>query len=237
MVSASSDLPLRRAKRPRRVAVQLLGLITLGLTLLTTMTLPAQAAPTMASPTFQLVRSVPTGTAIFSPAAGDLWMSTGTSQAPGLQHYVNGTWTAVPVTSVLLGFSATASNDVWAIGNADGGLWHYDGTTWTSVAAPPSPPNENISGAMAVVDVSGPGAYAAFNYLANGADQALFAYCDGYTWTLLDLPPLAAGGDQIQSVYQMVVSGDPRRRGQRCGRLSPRRRCLPREMAGAMTDL
>ncbi|MFD0204900.1 MULTISPECIES: hypothetical protein [Saccharothrix] len=76
--------------------------------------------------------------------AGTTGVFTSRPSAPLVLSWTGETWheeplPALPAPASLSGVSATAPDDVWAVGNSAGHplVLHYDGTTWQTVTTPP----------------------------------------------------------------------------------------------------
>src|SRR5512135_2821947 len=92
--------------------------------------------------------------------SNDVW-AVGDNTGPLIEHWDGTKWSLVPTPSAaaagtLNAVTATAANDVWAVGFAGGSnlVMHFDGTSW-SVAPAPLVRNSHLSGvsAMSSTDV------------------------------------------------------------------------------------
>lgn len=148
-------------------------------------------------------------------AANDLWAVGSTFEPNNVArslalHWDGTTWQQVPSPqpgpqrNAFAAVSARAGNDVWAVGGYTDGaavgrplIAHWDGTTWTVVAAP---------GPIFLSDVD---VRAADDAWAVGADtvypQSRVLHWDGQTWQLMDSP----NGDDNSDVLAGIVALAP----------------------------
>lgn len=165
---------------------------------------------------------------IAAPSASDVWVVgqrwiTQQSFEPLIMHFDGHLWKAVD-TSQLVGGNlftifASASNDIWAIGDV-GRIGqesilalHFNGSSWRQVAFPPDQADYTI-----IRSVSGTGrndVWAAGFESAGGFEFALMYHWDGTAWTQVDVANLsqpsyfvgvkAIAPDDVWAIGQGVV--------------------------------
>ena len=122
-------------------------------------------------------------------------------------HWDGVRWTKIPSPSLsshslLLGVSASATDDVWAVGNvfdpAQMLIEHWDGAQWTVVPSPDpgGSPRLNAVTALAPDDAWAVGQTGPLA----GYSDPLFVHWDGQTWTVAPSPPNAAGRLAVTAV-------------------------------------
>lgn len=144
------------------------------------------------------------------------------------EHWNGAGWSIIPTPnpeaeSQLFGVSATASNDVWAVGNSynpSSYAWsalieHWDGTSW-SVVASPSP-----TGAYQVLyGVAAISASDAWAVASPTSTVPIIEHWDGNSWSIVSDAPAtinghlqgisAAGANSVWAVgYQFISSSQP----------------------------
>jgi hypothetical protein len=114
-------------------------------------------------------------------------------------HWDGNVWTSVPAPApsqenALVGISAVASNDIWAVGRSRNGptadyetlIEHWNGSSWTVVS---SPNNGSFSRLHDVHAISANDAWAVGMYFTGtGVQQALFEHWDGSSWSIVPAP-------------------------------------------------
>jgi hypothetical protein len=135
-----------------------------------------------------------------------------------LAEHWNGTaWSRVPTPNVmrfdekLNAVSASAANDVWAVGSTnrtgfahtDPLAAHWDGTAWTMVATPVTTGGSK-SILFGVADLGAANAWAVGRSAAN---QALVEHWDGSAWTIVPTPvPTVPAGNTFAGTTLTAVS-------------------------------
>jgi hypothetical protein len=145
-------------------------------------------------------------------SSSDVWAVGSAVSAPSTalnalaEHWNGSSWSVVPVplpagtpVSALLGVSARASNDVWAVGNANGHTFtvHWNGSAWSVVASRDVPPQR--AGATVADTLTAVTAIAANNVWAVGQAtdtvsgsflpyRTVVEHFDGTSWTLVTAP-------------------------------------------------
>ncbi|MGI8588139.1 MAG: FG-GAP-like repeat-containing protein [Chloroflexia bacterium] len=177
------------------------------------------------SPGFDLVPSPNQGTAgtvlqaVAPRTPSDVWAVGFYYPSPGggaqtlVEHWDGTAWTIVPSPSlstnanVLLGVTALASNNAWAVGlSSDAGgtertlIEHWDGTSWTIV---PSPNVGTLSNNLNSVAVSAPNdIWATGGWTGSGVQvgHTLTEHWDGQTWTVVPSPSPGTIDNYLSSV-------------------------------------
>lgn len=148
-------------------------------------------------------------------ATGDQIVNANGTRTALIMHFNGVSWTqvtnpvSVPANFVandgLTGLTAVSANDIWAVGEDTDRLsvdeplvQHWNGTTWSRVAAPPRPAGITHYGLQSVAAVSSTDVYAVgflFRGDLSGTDNFV-AHWNGTTWTQLAVPapPEAAAG-------------------------------------------
>ncbi|HEV2637470.1 MAG TPA: hypothetical protein VGX23_20125 [Actinocrinis sp.] len=157
--------------------------------------------------------------AVTAVSANDIW-AVGEWDAGGqqqlLMHFDGTSWTLVTQEAMIgagqsrafpVAVSASASNDVWAVGDADftGSdqvtsqqpfAEHWDGTQWTAFPTPaPAITNDSMS-FTAVAAVSENDVWA----VGQDDSQSILEHWDGTSWTMATLPALGASGNLLDAV-------------------------------------
>lgn len=151
-----------------------------------------------------------------------------------IEHWDGQKWTRMPLPQpypawALNSISASAPNDVWAVGNGFGDddkplVLHYDGVAWTAL---PTPPFGGLYGEFNGVAANGPNdVWATGRTILDEEDRghALVMHWNGTTWTRIATPPdagpmtgvAAADGGVVtvgmtldrQNGYALRVSGN-----------------------------
>lgn len=145
------------------------------------------------------------GIASVSPT--DAWAvgsAAGAESGAVVQHWDGTRWTATDhpgaqvANAVLLDVTATAADDVWAVGNVGNGstedvplVEHWDGTSWTAVDLPELPPGVAL-GSLTSVSGSGPDDVWVSGFQGagqwSGRALPLLGHWDGESWRWVDLP-------------------------------------------------
>jgi hypothetical protein len=150
--------------------------------------------------------------AVSATATNDVWAVGSAATAPStaqnaLAEHWNGTaWTRVPVplpagttTSALLGVSARAANNAWAVGTANGHTFtaHWNGATWAVVASADTPPQRSgatVSDSLTAVTAVSPTNVWAIGYATDTVNGSFLPYrtvvehWDGVRWSLVTAP-------------------------------------------------
>jgi hypothetical protein len=129
-----------------------------------------------------------------------------------MEHWDGTHWQVVPGpspsigTSMLNGVAARAADDVWAVGYyypscptcpAESLLEHWDGATWTLVAAPHAGTRDNVL--QHVLILAPDDAWAVGGSYTNTGIEALLLHWDGTVWTIVPSPTV---GEAI--LYQVA---------------------------------
>ena len=110
----------------------------------------------------------------------------------------------------LLGLSAVASDDIWAVGVV-GGLdptaltLHYDGASWTQVAAPSPPEGAQLSD---VVAIGAADVWAVGQTNPNEFGDGLALHWNGDVWTSVEVPQPGGGLDDDLHAIDAVAPDD-----------------------------
>lgn len=172
---------------------------------------PASAATACAG-TWHVQKSADTGdggdslTAVTALDRNDIWavgyQETTTTNAPLIEHWDGASWalvdtSALPANSHLYGVTATASDDVWAVGTVFGHrdaslMAHWDGSSWSAVA---SPNPSKLSNQLSAVDAaSATDVWAVGSDIDNatGAFVGLIEHWNGTAWRAVRSPSLSS---------------------------------------------
>ena len=133
------------------------------------------------------------------------------------EHWDGTAWSQVPTPNVmgsdekLNAVSAAAANDVWAVGtkqmtgfaHTDPLTAHWDGTSWTIVATPPTTGGSK-SILFGVANLGGGNAWAVGRSEGN---RALAEHWDGSSWTIIPAPtPVAPAGTTFSGSTLTAIS-------------------------------
>jgi len=189
-----------------------------GSTFAATPAAPARLIPTSCEPNWTMVNTSNPRThhylnAIEVISANDVWAvgeyysdQVYTYDTALTMHWDGNTWTIVPTPPQglrirLMGVSAVASNDVWAVGlYYPGGAYepiamHWDGTAWTIVPTP------NIAGGTELRDVVAIASNDVWAVGANdGAHRTITMHWDGNSWTIVPSPNTGTQDNILTSV-------------------------------------
>jgi hypothetical protein len=127
-----------------------------------------------------------------------------------IEHWNGTSWSVVPSpnagsgTNFLLGVSAAAANDAWAVGYYFvGTTWrtltqHWDGMAWSIVASPNA--NSQNNALWAVAARSPNDAWAVGYYEQSPDTRALIEHWDGTTWSIVTSPNNGANQNYLNAV-------------------------------------
>jgi hypothetical protein len=159
-------------------------------------------------------------------AVGDGLVNQDGSKTALIMHYDGRTWqtmpnqVSVPSTFVahngLKSITALSATDIWAVGSVTDRLsvnqpliQHYDGKTWTRVAAAPAPPNSTHYSLSGVAAVSATDIYAVGGVSFNDLTEAsIVEHWNGQAWSRVTVPHSAAADDGLNGVA-VTPGGSP----------------------------
>jgi hypothetical protein len=157
-------------------------------------------------------------------AAGDPVTNADGTRTALLMHYNGTAWKQVPnqVTvpatfshGGLLALAAVATDDVWAIGNANDALnsggplvQHWNGSVWSRVASPPAP-NANGVGIGGIAAVSANDVYVVGSFTdgTTGNSDGYVAHWNGTAWTQLPVAHSAFPDDTLAAIAATPATG------------------------------
>ena len=141
-------------------------------------------------------------TATTAITANDIWAVGFTDSGTFAEHFNGTSWTVVPtptpagsVGAQLLGVTATASNNVWAVGenvthdSAGNPIFsplieHFDGTSWSIIASPSLASQGLLNGVTAIAADN----IWAVGSLGHGRGGNLIEHFDGTSWSVVTAP-------------------------------------------------
>ncbi len=160
--------------------------------------------------------------AVVSPtniwAVGDGLVDPDGSKTALIMHYDGRAWqtmpnqVSVPSTFVahngLKSIAALSATDIWAVGSVTDRLsvnqpliQHYDGKTWTRVAAAPAPPDSTHYSLGGVAAVSATDIYAVGGVSFNDLTEAsIVEHWNGRAWSQVTVPHSTAADDGLNGV-------------------------------------
>jgi hypothetical protein len=143
-------------------------------------------------------------------AVGYYFYSAGLVYQTLIEHWDGAAWSIVPSpngqsTNFLLGVSAIASDDAWAVGyyREGGSLWrtlieHWDGTSWSIVPSPNA--NSEDNSLWAVAAASADDAWAVGHYTESPETRPLIEHWDGTQWSVVNSPIAGSTQNYLQGV-------------------------------------
>jgi hypothetical protein len=159
-------------------------------------------------------------------AVGDGLVNPDGSKTALIMHYDGRSWqtmpnqVSVPSTFVahngLKSITALSATDIWAVGSVTDRLsvtrpliQHYDGRTWTRVAAAPAPPNSTHYSLSGVAAVSATDIYAVGGVSFNDLTEAsIVERWNGRAWSQVTVPHSTAADDGLNGVA-VTPGGSP----------------------------
>jgi hypothetical protein len=143
-------------------------------------------------------------------AAGTSTDLSGANPAPLVEHWNGKTWSIVSSPnlgtygSAFASISATAPNDVWAVGgtltNPSGSSFvtlteHWNGKKWSIVSSPNANSGDNLFNAT--VSIAPNDAWAIGDYYTGSAFNTLTEHWDGTKWSIVKSPNVGTLGDGL----------------------------------------
>jgi hypothetical protein len=161
-------------------------------------------------------------------SAHDVWAVGATGVGSGqtlIAHWNGAAWATVPSPTPgsfasLAGVAATSTTNAWAVGLATASplgsanasqqalILHWDGVSWTQVAAPTVGSAADL---RAVAATSTNNAWAVGSYTASGGSRALILHWDGSTWTQIPGPAGELAGVAASSPSNAWAVGSTRK--------------------------
>ena len=172
-------------------------------------------------------------TATTAITANDIWAVGFTDSGTFAEHFNGTSFTVVPtptpagsVGAQLLGVTATASNNVWAVGenvthdSAGDPIFsplieHFDGTSWSIIASPSLASQGLLNGVTAIAADN----IWAVGSLGHGRGGNLIEHFDGTSWSVVTAPSLSSrdallsiSGTSSHDIWAVGETVIPRRR-------------------------
>ncbi len=108
----------------------------------------------------------------------------------------------------LYGVACVATNDVWAVGNADGNatlIFHYNGTSWSQATSPS--PGTYLNYLDGVACYSSSECFAVGEYYNTGSvAKSLIIHYNGTSWSTVSSPNSGTGSNALASVAYVGAS-------------------------------